>query len=715
MSPLLIVSSLSILVITNTPLPTWRTSWVNKFFATVRRFKPTAAEEGRSIAKKNQFAVGEINFNYVAIFLIVIPSLAYFIATVDRRIIGEDVTPKRKLSTIANTTAIMGVFALSFFLVPVTRHSILLVAMGWAPIHALRIHVWAGFTAFIFIFIHSILYMVEWFVFIETPVWDQIIPDRECWAWKNPEDGISRACRNEWYNITGIFALLWFIVLCATSLNWFRRRWYRLFYICHIVFGTAMLLTAVLHWKPLVTYILPSIVYYLAATTPTLIQALASRFRGGVKIVRVVSIPDSGGCTEVRVATNAEANASLEREPCLFVKLCVPSISIVWHPFTVYKHPEDPTTVRFLFRPVGPFTKKLRERLLAPQRPVTVLDGFYPGGDRCGEALQHDHVTIAAGGVAITPFLSMLPSVLSRLSSSSGTRTTKSITLHWVCREKGLIQFVQQTYLESILASARELSKSSDFKFVIKVYHTGSDKAHTPPSKEALTIDDDKESMLPNMPSETGSVKSDIEMDDTVKEPENQPSDSIEHGQVDDGKTDKKGFDMELARMMPARESVVWRNVPVFVALSAGIWIGYYIIFEWYNYREFTYNELFGRVWGTLITLLFSVGFAFVIEGAVLRLRMHWPAPIKDAYAVGEYIDDSVKEVETSCVHAHLEHLVGRPSAEDFMKDAKLAEAPGIFMCGPVAMTEVIKKEARKENSPLGLTRYCLYEEPFEM
>ena len=198
-------------------------------------------------------------------------------------------------------------------------------------------------------------------------------------------------------------------------------------------------------------------------------------------------------------------------------------------------------------------------------------------------------------------------------------------------------------------ASTRELSKSSDFEFIIKVYHTGSDKAHTPLSKEALTID--KESMLPNMPSETGSVMSDIEMDDTNKKPpENQPSDSIEHGQVDDGKTNKKGFDtMELARVVQARESVIWHNVPVFIALSASIWIGCYIIFEWYNYCEFKYNKrLFGRVWGTLICWLFSISFALVVEGAVLHLRMHWFAPIKDAYNIGECIDDLVKEVETS-------------------------------------------------------------------
>jgi predicted ferric reductase len=145
------------------------------------------------------------------------------------------------------------------------------------------------------------------------------------------------------------------------------------------------------------------------------------------------------------------------KESHAFLSSCVSPASRLcgWHPFTVYKHPEDLMTVRFVFRPVGPFTKKLGGRLLAPQRPVTMLDGFYPGGDCCGEALQHDCIIIAAGGVTITPFLFMLLSVLSWLSSSSSTRTTKSITLHWVCHEKELIQFVQQMYLESILLASQ--------------------------------------------------------------------------------------------------------------------------------------------------------------------------------------------------------------------------------------------------------------------
>jgi predicted ferric reductase len=42
------------------------------------------------------------------------------------------------------------------------------------------------------------------------------------------------------------------------------------------------------------------------------------------------------------------------------------------------------------------------------------------------------------------------------------------------------------------------------------------------------------------------------------------------------------------------------------------------------------------------------------------------------------------------------------------------ATALGLFLCGPVAMTEALKKEARNEDSWC-LTRFVVYEELFEM
>lgn len=236
-SPLLVATTVCLLFVTSTPLPRASSTWINYIFTNCRRK-----------GKTNQLGLGEANFDYLAIFLVIIPPFAYFMATMDRRLIGEDVTNERKMHTVANSAGIVGVLALSFFLIPVARHSVLLVAMGWSPVHALRIHVWAGFSSFFWIMLHGILYIVEWFVYRDEPVLDQIIPGSGCWAWRpayrelserdiqrgrNPYS-LDDGCSDQWYNFSGLIALLFFIILCVTSLNWFRRRYYRLFYIFHM-------------------------------------------------------------------------------------------------------------------------------------------------------------------------------------------------------------------------------------------------------------------------------------------------------------------------------------------------------------------------------------------------------------------------------------------------------------------------------------------------
>jgi predicted ferric reductase len=113
----------------------------------------------------------------------------------------------------------------------------------------------------------------------------------------------------------------------------------------------------------------------------------------------------------------------------------------------------------------------------------------------------------------------------------------------------------------------------------------------------------------------------------------------------------------------------------------------------------------------------FCLGFAVLVEVSVLNLRQYWSAPKKDNYELAQFEgrDNCIEMVETDNSRIRVEHHGGRPSANDIMADASSAEPPDIFMCGPVSMTDAIKKETRKEHSLLGFTRFCLYEEPFEM
>ena len=704
-APLLLATTACLLSLRATPLPRYTHTWVHYLFTCCRRN-----------GKKNQFGLSEANYNYIAIFLVVVPPFAYFMATMDRRLIGEDVTNERKLRSVANTAGIVGVLCLSFFIIPVARHSVLIVAMGWSPVHALRIHVWAGFASFFWIMLHGILYICDWFLYHDESVLEQIIPGSECWAWKptrelSEEDiergrsphSLSGECSDQFYNFTGLIALLFFVILCATSLNWFRRKYYRLFYIFHMTFGVGMLVGAVAHWNSLVTYLLPSIVYYLASTAPVLIQAVASRFRGGVQIKKIVHLLDAGGCKEVQVATAPETNAALDNQPSMFVKLCVPSISLVWHPFTVYKHENDPTTVRFLFRPVGPFTKKLATGLEQDRPPVTILDGLYHTGNRCLEALQHDHVTIVCGGVAITPFLTMIPSILKTLSKASADYRTKKLVLHWACRERGLVTYVVENYFKSMKLAADSMS----FDLEIIIHQTGKSKTLDPDIRRESS-DELKETK------ELSSMNKSFGTDPTENsQVERKSSASSADAEDEVPADDTRGHTMELGRFMPARYTKIWHNIPTLVAVGGSMWLFFYIIWYYYDVYDFVVHENLARTWGLAVCFLSAIGLGIFFEGSALvaARKLAANASPQKSFETAEYAPTETLEVGSPT----FEYRAGRPNVQELFRGASESEYPAIFMCGPVAMTAMVKGEARKRNSIFGFTGMSLYEEPFEM
>jgi predicted ferric reductase len=108
----------------------------------------------------------------------------------------------------------------------------------------------------------------------------------------------------------------------------------------------------------------------------------------------------------------------------LYAKLCVPSFSYIWHPFSVVPSVERQSnnTVRILFRARGKFTNHLRDALMhynnsvclecSHDTPLLLFDGFYGGEiNRVKQAVDHDHIMMVAGGIGITFFLSFLPNL----------------------------------------------------------------------------------------------------------------------------------------------------------------------------------------------------------------------------------------------------------------------------------------------------------------
>ncbi|KAG7340021.1 ferric reductase like transmembrane component [Nitzschia inconspicua] len=749
--PILLSSTLCYMFMTSTALPVQRISWIVNLADSFRKFQQLpAATEGRQLAVKNQFLVGESDFDHIAVCLIVIPCVVWFLGTMGREInTAEDLTTEGTVNFVASAAGVVGGYAMSLFLIPVSRHSILLVAMGWSPVNALRLHIWAGYTSFLFLAIHIILYVFKWFLYYDEPVWDQIKPNSTCWGWNQPnsmtltEHRVS--CRRNWYNLTGILIAVLFLVLLATSLNWFRRQWYRVFYLVHVFTGTLIILISMLHWGGFVIAIAPSIAYYLASTAPTLIQALASRFRGGVRITRVVQIPDAGGCIEVHMETNAQSQAALQRKPCLYCKICIPSLSIVWHPFTVFMQPQDLSSVRFLFRPVGPFTKAAAEALTSTTKSlVTIVDGFYSGEDRVQESLQHDHVCIVAGGVAITPFLSMIPSILAEVAVCRGGGggcsdiPLKKLVLHWVCREEGLIRYILETYMRPNLALARELG----FDLTMEVHYTGSKDIATYSALLQITETTDNgdittsESELmdglvktsfnqPESFEDTAHGESESEIslseatlkkyDAELRSDDKVVPESCTEGQRDtpEGQEVKaKGHVMEVGRMMSDCNDMLWRNIPLLLAAGCIMWVSYILIIHWYSIRVPSQNQFYTRVWGVLLALVISIVASIALECImILDCRKHWPTgkeiaessfPVTRAF---QTIPESAMTTTTMMVggdtllaHANLvKWNRGRPVPSLLVEDSKNYTAPAMFLCGPVPLMDAVRQECTLE------------------
>jgi NAD(P)H-flavin reductase len=163
---------------------------------------------------------------------------------------------------------------------------------------------------------------------------------------------------------------------------------------------------------------------------------------------------------------------SVEKQAILcgsYVRLNVPEISVIWHPFTIFTSANNQASARIIFRATGPFTSELSKRLSHIKEqynknyPKVLLDGMYGSSNQFQQGLSHETVVIVAGGVGIVSFISLFSLLQDKLRKSNETIdgdfdgignchliTTKRLIVHWICRDKGLIDHVADNYLQIV-------------------------------------------------------------------------------------------------------------------------------------------------------------------------------------------------------------------------------------------------------------------------
>ena len=357
---------------------------------------------------------------------------------------------------------------------------------SWSPMHALVFHRWAGWSGALFTFLHAAIFCVFYVVTgmqhsHQSPLrilWSSLVPGRECWpSWlpwspshssdsflecihghklsresvnitmedclkaeHHLEETAHNQCYGHWRNFMGTISTLSFMILCLTSLSYIRRRYYSIFYKTHIVAGSMMLIFAILHFSTILMYIFPSMVYYLATTIPTLIQQCRSFKNDGVRIKAIESVEDSGGCVEVTMpisslehpcfpddtrSTSTATNLSSLSTP-VYARVCVPSISCIWHPFSVMIKPKNTKNDGFATRSIDGTSSGTSESLTSdeeesPNTDPLLMSSVAEERDNHSEHARIDDYEVVIFFRSIGPFTkAWAKSLLSTMKPENG-------------------------------------------------------------------------------------------------------------------------------------------------------------------------------------------------------------------------------------------------------------------------------------------------------
>jgi predicted ferric reductase len=594
---------------------------------------------------------GDINFDRLALVFGLLPTLSC-LGCITFRHLQSATSYQKQVMEVGNAFGTAAVIALSFWLIPVTKHSILLKIMDWNPIHAIRLHIWAGRCSTLGIVIHGTCHIYRWVGPLQENIWKLLFPPASCWhLWSSGTDAdeptfscqSSRTdcdCAAFARNFTGLVAATALIVIALTSLSYVRRNHYRIFYICHISMGMLFIIMAIFHWSRTLMYILPSILYYTAATCPITVQALIKLWWDrGAKLTAVKcmigddnhknrnssSSSNQPIAVELCFEASPAAAAALALKPAQYARIWIPAISpMSWHPFTVVScAKDDGTTIRILFRPTGPFTRALAQQCqmklnVGTLLPKIIMDGFHSGPDRLAQALQHDGVVMIAGGIGITPYLSLLEMLYAVVKSDQEDNIdllpTKKVTLHWICREECLINHVVDNYFEPMKQAGKD---AGDIRIVI--HHTSHQDADAADEEFNHTINNSNgmielssirpQNLMPNQ--ENGDGGSEFVIDDDDDEDDHEVEDDRargtflnstaniineeEIGEVDDdtnvdsnaidyAKGKGQGGTAVVPALFSSSDAGICGNVPAFVVFTSISVMGLTTV--WHMYQE---------------------------------------------------------------------------------------------------------------------------------
>ena len=723
--------------------------------------------------------ISRMGFDALSALFILMPCTVYFVAAIYRHLYAheEEMAMDKKVMEIANAGGMMAMIALSWFLIPVARHSVLLSLMGWSPEKAIRMHIWAGRIGIVGVIWHGLGHMYRWYIRNDGVV-SMLFPKAACWTYHNDS-----SCYDLFRNFTGFVAMVFMVAIAVTSVSFVRRASYSFFYKVHVVAGPASLLFAILHWNRMVLFLCPGILFYVASTVPVLVRLFRSFVsENGVKLISATDLSCLNTTTSdgtmrscMSITFEVDDEAARQYKPGQYVKLSVPSISGISHPFTVNpvlsQNKQESNQMRLIFRATGHFTRSLSKSILDPAAsastertilaPHMVMDGFYGQSNLVEKVLGYDVAVIVAGGVGITPYLSLVSECCSLggaeassvdESSIGDLEPPRSIELHWICRDLALVDYVKKEYFAPLTAEGSRRSLSRSIRIVI--HFTGREQSNG-----------------------TGASTPDYSGTADIAVPQSQGGRTVQLG--------SGGLPFSPTRFSAGNAISIFGNLPFFLTSSAISWFG--LVSIWFIYLSYTSkSEIISRSYGVLVLIPISLIIGFLSNIVLDKLDAEnslasWNFRRKHSYMGlgaetkggsgdefedeeftrandeaglslqnmssldrdtnlespnGDYIGNGVKSTDDLEVpdlpqegldggefgngEIILEKKSGRPSMDSILACLDAANSPGIFVCGPKKLVKDVKSVAKLRYSMrfrqfLDVSSPEIHEETFEL
>lgn len=355
-----------------------------------------------------------------------------------------------------NSLGFSSLFNLAFLLIPATRNAAWMELLNISYANAIRYHRWLGVLTLLFALLHTIAYYWMWarehkFLRMSTPCFNCSI--------KEDEEGHER-----WITVFGEIALVCMLAMSISAIPYVRRNFFNVFYYVHQLVFVAILFL-VLHWAGFVWFLLPTVMGYLV-----------NRFLSTSNSFTAVEVTEFTPLSDdfVKLVVSRSALRDGDFSVGQFVYINVPAVSqLQWHPFSVVSSPRSSdTSLTLIMKSVGDWTSAVNEYCSECKTnntlPTVYLDGYYGASFELYE--DYSTVCLVAGGVGVTPLLSILNDIVAKMLD--GEQLRQKVYFIFTFRELSLLEELhpllmkireldpEETYFSLVFSITREPSES---------------------------------------------------------------------------------------------------------------------------------------------------------------------------------------------------------------------------------------------------------------